>query len=944
MLLEKISENDDKKYYNNVMKEYYKFISPYNINTDKGPFIGPQPAQILPKNVPHLLKNTVITPKIDGKRYLCIVKKNTIGFVDRGMDFYYPVKLSKKSNFVEINKIYKRNIENVDYKIKKLKKNRIFKLNLLKLQHNKKEYNNEYNKKINFLLSKEKSMRKDYKNVKEKLKTNLKKGSLSELPKIKKQLLKYDFDEKIKNLRKKQKKRQKEIEILIEKDNKKLSKKKSELLKKRKQINDNFLKQLFLFKELKRKNEDLKKSNKVDDKKSIYIIKNNKIVKTEKFSMSKNKKFLNKISFNLNSDSVFLFDCEIVENKSGILQIFLFDIVMINRDGKIEKIYNKPFYERINHLYGIYNDLIKKINIPCIKFYYKMYFDYRLKDMSYNNLLDVYNKEMKFKKEEKPEYDGVIFVNTLYKYYLGPGFARGQYKWKPKNKLTIDLKIVEENSKWKAFGKYNKVIEINGKDISKMLDTKDFKKEYNNKVYEFLYKNGKFVLHKPIIERTTKGANAYATIKSTIEAGENHFSLKTFQKMVNYINKGMKLNNKTLEWMDKETSLKIIALCNGKNFIENPEVLKKDFKKFYSKNPFIKTLSEKQIEQTKLADNMIKGKMLKIVKYINTNLYDNKINMKEMLQYIVKNNLLYRTHYNNFINKLYKKFDNHVIPKFKNNQKMDNLEYKGFSEKEIKSYMNQKEIKYKIDFFINDLTSSFDELEYMQIKNNENHMKNYNKFIRVSFQKSGNSKMEISNKSDDFYKLISFFNHLTNRKNDGIKSKMKVLGKYNIIFDKNDTIMLKNVKMIEREHIESSTLLEYNKHLGYDVKIDMGYLAYYSKNKLKSLTLGNHNNYTIKTSYFFIVPGFPWIINLVKIVNYESSNKENNSSKKSVIREKQIREQMIENENTIKNVNYEIEAVLNIKKNSGENVESYTTNFIKEINLVVNKYFKYLIF
>jgi len=38
------------------------------------------------------------------------------------------------------------------------------------------------------------------------------------------------------------------------------------------------------------------------------------------------------------------------------------------------------------------------------------------------------------------------------------------------------------------------------------------------------------VLHEPVIDRTVKGANAYKTITSTIEAGQKFFNLEDIKK------------------------------------------------------------------------------------------------------------------------------------------------------------------------------------------------------------------------------------------------------------------------------------------------------------------------------------------------------------------------------------------------------------------------------
>ncbi|MDX1373085.1 MAG: hypothetical protein R3321_11475, partial [Nitrososphaeraceae archaeon] len=406
-LLTKFDKFEDKY---KIIQVYHNFVKQIKDREKLGvkEFIGSQPLQILPKDFIGIQKNTLITPKIDGKRHLMILTSNFIGFVDRGMNFYYPSNL----------------------------KNKPFNLNEL--------------------LDNDALKREVYKNL----------------------------------------------------------------------------------------------------------------------------------------DMALIFDCEVVENRE-LLQVFIFDILFadILHDRLLHKqvvpFYRYNFNERRKYLeyhFQLLMLLESYLKNLSIKIYIKNFYKFStFKEMTYENLIKLFNFDMNFIKKEVPEYDGAIFINVLYPYYLNPLPSYGQYKWKPKEKLTIDLKIKKDGNEWEMYSKGDKKIDIENIELY----TTNLKEEYDGKVFEFVY-DGKYIrLHEPVLERTVKGANAFMTIVSTIEAGDKFFDLKEIKLFYDVLHiEGKKFRS---NWADKKTLIKLGILCDRKTLFlssKEGELLKSKVDLFY-KTPYV---------------------------------------------------------------------------------------------------------------------------------------------------------------------------------------------------------------------------------------------------------------------------------------------------------------------------------------------------------------------
>jgi hypothetical protein len=969
-LLKRIDEFDDK---NKLLVTYDMFI----YETKKGPFIGPQPLQILPRDIPTLTNNTVLTPKIDGVRYLCIIKKNSIGFVNRGMEFYVPkilynfysknsieilvvktntedpeeIKLLKDYKITKIDDQYA--IDNVKKDIKDYNKRDEEKLKKLKFVSLQKIFSLQTNKKLKkkteeSIISKndlqlkkleesKDSLEEKYNAIRDKLKEAIKNKNSKEILQLTSQMNKFNYSKLKDKIKKDTQEKLEKIKDKFQENSKYDSeiRKIEDQLEKIKNIKEEQMKKLKskldLLEKLKGKNDKLKKSKKLQDKFSRFIIKNDKIIKMVKKNVKlikkniKGKTVLSK-HIDTGSNQEILLDCEIVD-RNGHLQVFIFDCIMIKKGKNIDKVYKLPFFSRMNSLYNLFQTIIDPLNKSMktkkigIKFYRKKYYDFNIfrENLNYEKILKINNDDMNLKGDEKIEYDGIIFVNTLFRYYLAPGAARGQYKWKPKNQLTIDLKIVRRYGEWKALGKYDKQVKINNRDISDMLITNNFKDDYNNKVYEFVYNNGRLNLYEPITERTVKGANAFLTILGTIEAGEKHFTIQQFQSFLLYMKEG-NLKKTDISWLDKETFIKIIALCKGKNFFneEQTKNINKQFLLFFGNNPgklIISSEKEKIFED--LQDSQTSS-IRDIAYFIKNNYIDDRVSINDLVIFLSSNkSIIFLNNYQDLISAINKEFDLDLNI-FTINQKVEEYIKRGNVESEpddffkifkkklpddaftypkddmekalkmsldddiIQKYKKQKKKMKTLSGMISVYNKKLENEEYEIIKLYKPKFVNYNKFIRVSLIKNNEetSSYVMDDKASSFYKLLSYLKGIVNNPfYNGTKTIFKKVKagekEFNFFMNRENVTnasKIYNVKDITSDEIFYSQKLNYEKNLDYNINIELGQKFFYNKYQTKHIDLPKQGPLYFQTVFTFYLPGIPWSINLIKTVKEEHIN------------------------------------------------------------------------
>ena len=335
-------------------------------------------------------------------------------------------------------------------------------------------------------------------------------------------------------------------------------------------------------------------------------------------------------------DISLLVDAEVVyDNKNPIkLQIFVFDLIayQIGKQGMIYKEHKKPYKSRMNKLFNFFtkDSIFQHYNNNSqgkLKFYYKASLTYSnvYHCKSLKDYYNTWNAHMNFENDEEiPPFDGLIFNNLWSRYFFPPKVAHGQYKWKPQDKLTIDLKY----DKGKVYDSKDKELKINGKKISIEKKPKDKKgKLINNQVCEFVIvvdnKTIKLYYDRP----REKSANSLLTINSVIEAYENPVNIEDLYNLWTTLagnpNGNLQSFKGLCSWMigDIETKsiddiekgkynvedvnnrahnlVKLFFLYGGEyNFIKNEEELLKKYKEFIEayKNGRYTSLTNEELE------------------------------------------------------------------------------------------------------------------------------------------------------------------------------------------------------------------------------------------------------------------------------------------------------------------------------------------------------------
>lgn len=176
-------------------------------------------------------------------------------------------------------------------------------------------------------------------------------------------------------------------------------------------------------------------SPKLDGKRYLCLIRGRKIaligrnIESIDFEDSKLSK--------VNKKTIVL-DVEVVEGLSNKLSIFAFDILV--HDG--QDVRGLTYTDRRNILDTKYKTFNKKLS--AINFYVNESYSIS-KLTSYKNLVS--NVFWKSLRASNLGFDGVIFYDGRYRYPLGDSPAHyGTWKWKPRDELTIDLRIFNKKA------------------------------------------------------------------------------------------------------------------------------------------------------------------------------------------------------------------------------------------------------------------------------------------------------------------------------------------------------------------------------------------------------------------------------------------------------------------------------------------------------------------
>jgi hypothetical protein len=414
-------------------------------------------------------------------------------------------------------------------------------------------------------------------------------------------------------------------------------------------------------------------------------------------------------------------------------------------------------------------------------------------EMTMDKLELQYSWKMNFEPWEIPEYDGVIFINTNYRYYLGEGFARGQYKWKPKEHLTIDLKLQKKSNKWIVVGKAGNEITIDKKNMTSMLDTSNLKDEYDGKVYEFLYDDSKIIIvsnEKGEAKEREKGANAYKTIVNTIIAYNTHFSLEDFLLFFEYCsNANTELSKKHIKWMDKESALIAIDMCYS-----------------YKPNRFIPM--NLRINYT-CSDNLD-------TKFGELFMTDTRILINEIVD-LVKSKLIKTVHFNEMTDEEKEKMTSYLVEYIRSNlydmsivDKLNKM-YPGFGDEHIR----------KLEMIVNiNNTISKKQLDIGTFITSQK------KYIRVSIKRKDNSDI-----ADIFYRVLSFLQKLSkSKKAEGVNIRI-VKNKYIVREGDTNYVYDYSTKNIWGY---TDTIIETIYKPEHDLKIETGCMTMYSRRLLDS--------------------------------------------------------------------------------------------------------------
>lgn len=238
-----------------------------------------------------------------------------------------------------------------------------------------------------------------------------------------------------------------------------------------------------------------------------------------------------------------LVDVEVVE-KDNKLHVFLFDFLFLKKgDSDSIQVYRKPYIERMA-LLRKQKGIFDHYSSDKVEFYYKTFLEYNSL-VSYEHVCKLWEERMGI---SSIDYDGLIFINKYSRYRFDLSY--GQYKWKPQDKLSIDLLYQD-----------NKLFDSNGKTYTLPKGLK--KKLKNNKVYEFSYGETLKLLKE---EPREKKENSTMTIESVKEAWSNPVKVEDILPARSKMDES---------WLTKDNALKLLFLYGYKELgylkeVENP--------------------------------------------------------------------------------------------------------------------------------------------------------------------------------------------------------------------------------------------------------------------------------------------------------------------------------------------------------------------------------------
>ena len=282
----------------------------------------------------------------------------------------------------------------------------------------------------------------------------------------------------------------------------------------------------------------------------------------------------------------FLFDGELIKTGNNF-EYLIFDVLFYD---------NTPF---INYRYHTRYDLCKFANENVFKGYFKQASEKIITDVKtwfglellkktsniYKFIADTTNSTRKVKLKA----DGLILQCFDQPYVpFGPWnkYNNIQFKWKPSDQLTVDLKIKAiSNHEWHLYTRTGQPYNINQKEGDPLpatcipTDTQNLK-FHDGDIVEFDFKktgNPNQNLFVPLRLRNEKEANSLATIMSTMNVINNPFTLDTLREPLNYLEKQDAKDFKKYLNIFSESDL---ILCILPNFFTKKET--KQIKKIYT--------------------------------------------------------------------------------------------------------------------------------------------------------------------------------------------------------------------------------------------------------------------------------------------------------------------------------------------------------------------------
>lgn len=286
-----------------------------------------------------------------------------------------------------------------------------------------------------------------------------------------------------------------------------------------------------------------------------------------------------------NNKTIYLLDTEVCL-VDGRLQIYVFDIFReMKGQADPNRLDNMLYRKRNMNLFNLFQHdqlfhrMNENINVHNIFIYFKANLTFNNFGMSGNDFYEYVKREwIKFMKlEHVPEFDGIIFINSMYKYNTKT-IAYGQYKWKPRKDLTIDLNY--------SGGKLYK--REKGEDKGKLETFKSWKlskKPNSDGVWEFKLEEGKKLT--PLRERE-KNANSEFTLRSVLKSIEEPVDLNDINRLfMGGLDPNAKISIKLIKWMSENKAKQFFLLFGGYegySEIVPKEDFKKQFEIFTTKN------------------------------------------------------------------------------------------------------------------------------------------------------------------------------------------------------------------------------------------------------------------------------------------------------------------------------------------------------------------------